>query len=323
MMEMRAPLSDADLQAALLACLPGEGENRPVRLVARRFNPFSSRSVTEIASCQRANGQVQEVLVKYEADDDGASGHRGGIKREGLAYERILGPLALPPFCFGRGVEPGTGRNWLALEYISDSCRVSKAPQPEALRAAAQWLAQFHSRGQALLSLPALEFLPRYDLSYFMSWVARSIAIAGNVKDRYPWFADICVRAADAFQLLSAAPLTIVHGEFFPQNVLWRSNSIYTVDWESAAAAPAEIDLASLVEGWSPTIRTVAIADYCASRRIDARDSDLLARLAAARMYWAYRWLGNSAEWARSDGWYRSFDVLRAAACDFGLLADA
>jgi thiamine kinase-like enzyme len=41
---------------------------------------------------------------------------------------------------------------------------------------------------------------------------------------------------------------------------------IYPVDWESAAVAPGEIDLASLIEGWDKDIANRVIESYRKNR---------------------------------------------------------
>ena len=65
---------------------------------------------------------------------------------------------------------------------------------------------------------------------------------------------------------LTSAPQTIIHGEYYPKNILVREGEIFPVDWESAAVAAGEIDLASLTEGWPEEDKRVCQAEYCAAR---------------------------------------------------------
>ena len=44
----------------------------------------------------------------------------------------------------------------------------------------------------------------------------------------------------------------MIHGEYYPHNILFQSGVVRPVDWETAALAPGEIDLATLCEGWPP-----------------------------------------------------------------------
>ena len=62
----------------------------------------------------------------------------------------------------------------------------------------------------------------------------------------------VCQRADEFIAQLLAAPRTMIHGEFYPGNILYEKGRICPVDWESAAIAAGELDLAALTEGWQP-----------------------------------------------------------------------
>lgn len=46
------------------------------------------------------------------------------------------------------------------------------------------------------------------------------------------------------------SPRVIIHGEYYPVNVLFSDEIVLPVDWESTAVAMGEKDSASLSEAW-------------------------------------------------------------------------
>jgi hypothetical protein len=121
--------------------------------------------------------------------------------------------------------------------------------------------------------------------------------------------------------ILVDGSLTAVHGEFYPQNILIGSDQVYSVDWQSAAIARGEIDLASLTEGWSnrELVRQCELT-YKQARWPQGAPGDFESALSIARVYWPLRWLGDEPEWAvhRERRWY--FDYLRESAEVVGII---
>ena len=66
--------------------------------------------------------------------------------------------------------------------------------------------------------------------------------------------------------LLISEPQTIIHGEYYPANILIKDGAIYPIDWESAAVGPGEIDLATLIEGWDQKLAEEAKQAYIISK---------------------------------------------------------
>jgi thiamine kinase-like enzyme len=103
---------------------------------------------------------------------------------------------------------------------------------------------------------------------------------------------------------LLAAPATLIHGELYPSNVVVGGVSvdgtmtdcdvrICPVDWESAAAGPALLDLAAITTGdWTDADRDQIIAAYrhAAGGRVGWDDFDR--DLAACSLQLAIQWLG-------------------------------
>ena len=90
---------------------------------------------------------------------------------------------------------------------------------------------------------------------------------------------------------------TIIHGEYYPKNILVHEGKIYPVDWESAAVAIGEIDFASLTEKWPQAIVQMCRDEYVRARWGQAAAPDFELKLMAAQLYLHFRWLGNLAEW--------------------------
>ncbi len=111
---------------------------------------------------------------------------------------------------------------------------------------------------------------------------------------------------------MRAAP-TVIHGEYYPLNILVRRGVIYPIDWESAAVAAGEIDLASLTEGWPDGSARACEQVYGQTRWPGGAPRDFPRRLEAARLYLGWRWLGNAGDHppGEEELWY--VEHLRAA----------
>ena len=132
-----------------------------------------------------------------------------------------------------------------------------------------------------------------YSAEYYRGWARRTLAQAWGYRRECPpieSLEDTCERAIVA---LLEPPLTIIHGEYYPANVLWRGHAVHPIDWESAAIAAGEIDLASLTDEWPPDSVEECEAAYCRTRWPRGFDEAMFARrLSAARLYMILRWAG-------------------------------
>jgi aminoglycoside phosphotransferase (APT) family kinase protein len=105
---------------------------------------------------------------------------------------------------------------------------------------------------------------------------------------------------------IAGRPGTLIHGEFYPSNVLvqerWGERHIRPVDWEMAGVGPPLLDLAALTSGeWDTRARTaMALAYRDAALQAGALMEPMdrfLRTLTACRLLLAVQWLG----WGR--GW--------------------
>jgi thiamine kinase-like enzyme len=184
----------------------------------------------------------------------------------------------------------------------------------------AEWIGRFHAINEREFHrLPHTE-LKSYDLDFYVGWSRRTLAIATDHLETYPWLPGVCQRFEEFAKVLIEAPRTIAHGEFYPHNVVDRMGTAVPVDWESAACAPGEIDLAALTEGWPSAIDDLCDTAYRFARWGSDCPADHQRRLAAARMYIAFRWLGDRPTQKHRDRSPARLQRLHELASTWGLL---
>ncbi len=300
------------------------GNGRPVRVLKRDLPRFMSTFPNEIVTCQLPDGRKRRVFIKYGGGlSHDSFGHRGDLPYETEVYRRVLRPLRdFRPKCLGAHTDPATGDTSLFLEYIYGNERLSdmsakrSTSQRHALAQTARWLAGFHADQELRLHDPALSFLKRYDAAYYRGWAERTLEFTRPLQKRYPWLRELGKVGDKWFSpLLSAAP-TVIHGEFYSKTVLVRGQKLFMVDWESAAIAAAEIDLAALTEGKSWPAKVVSRCEdgYQRARWPEGVPAGFQRTLAAARIYLQFRWLGDRPEWAKREKTLWRYDYLRKEA---------
>lgn len=125
-----------------------------------------------------------------------------------------------------------------------------------------------------------------------------------------PWFLQICENFDVLCEPLLTAEQTVIHGEFYPLNILVQRGQIFPVDWESTAIACGEIDLASLTERWPEDISNSCIDSYINARWPAGAPDNFEQVLDSARMYLNLRWLGDRKEWTESEGYAWRFELM-------------
>jgi aminoglycoside phosphotransferase (APT) family kinase protein len=121
---------------------------------------------------------------------------------------------------------------------------------------------------------------------------------------------------------LAAWPVTFVHGEFYPSNILVADGDgldVRPVDWEMAGVGPGVLDLAALVAGsWEAQEREAMVRAYHAALPAAGRPSwpELTEALTHARLNVAVQWLGWLPGWTPPDDhahdWLAEAQVLAA-----------
>ena len=282
------PLAAA-LQPLFAGLAPAGG---PVRILSRRPNEYASSARTEIVTLALPSGASRDVFVKYgRGGADPAPRVRHGIEYCAAVQRHLVATLPIShvaPLGLVQVGDPPVAA--LACDFVADSLRVGEAPDDSGIVAAAEWCGRFHAWGETARHDPALAFLVRYDLDYYRSWGDRARAVAAALGPVPPWLDRLCGTWTECATTLMAARPTTIHGELGPQNVLWKGGEILPVDWESAAVAAGEIDLAALVFGW-PTKTVEACVDaYWRARGIAAAPG-FADTWATATLYTALRWV--------------------------------
>jgi thiamine kinase-like enzyme len=224
-------------------------------------------------------------------------------------------------------VDPRTSNVSLFLEYLkpniraSDIVRKRAARQPRALAQAARWIGQFHAWHAGRTNNPSLAFLTRYDAEYYRGWAQRTLEFSRPLHRLFPWLPQLCKTDQWFAPLLDEAQ-TVIHGEFYAKTVLVQRQRIFVVDWESAAIAPGEIDLAALTEGkhWPARVVQKCERAYVRARWPEGVPPSFSRSLDAARIYLHFRWLGERPDWTVREKNLSRFDHLHASANRLGLL---
>lgn len=318
---------DASLREGLIAVLGAKGlQVAELVILAREKNTYTSTFPSEIITCRVGSGRVMQLFLKYSADrENEAYGHRGGVGYEASVYGQLLEHLDISTARL-HGIYRGPDRmnTWLVLDYLEAGERMTHTIDPDAMVKAARWTGRFHALCSTRVSDPALSFINRYDPDYYRGWVDRTQLMVRQAGVEPAWLRALCSRIDEVIGVLCDAPQTIIHGEFYPKNILLQDGLIYPVDWESAAIGSGMIDLAMLTEGWATDITRELVQAYQHSRWPEAPPTDIEKDLHAAWIYVQFRWLGDQS-WlgnkrTRLSEWNGYLDALHEHAEEMRLI---
>lgn len=263
------------------------------RIVSVGQNPFSSRNTSVLMDVATRRGGVVRILAKAgRLEERTDAGDLWGVAQEVRAY---AGPLHdLPNFSspfIGALHDASTDACWLVLRWLDDAHRVAKSPDPQAIELAAAWLGRFHRATSARIRRQGLSGL----VDYFDA-IPRWAALAQDALVLHAR-SDVRIRAAlDSLEsalapLLQAEP-TVVHGDFYPPNVLVHGDVVVPIDWEWCGVGAGEIDLAALTEGWGERAARRCLTRYVEARWGEPADRATERRVEAARLFLALRAIG-------------------------------
>ncbi len=287
------------LTAALSTVLRDNGYiDRNLTVLERKPNPYGSTFPTEVVTCRPdGGGSTLRLFIKYGTKKfDSVYGHRGDVSYEAKVYRDVLGPLqASTPIFYGVHKEDEPDAPWLIVEYLARGSPASSSRDPNAMVRSAQWIGKFHAANEKRVHSPRLNFLHRYDSKYYLGWASRTRKLFNQprLRMRFPWLAPLC----DEFEmlipgLLRARP-AVIHGEYFGSNIIYQKGVSRPVDWQSAAIAPGEIDLASLTHSWPRLIVEKCEREYTRARWPGGVPDGFEETLGVARVYMNLRWLGD------------------------------
>jgi hypothetical protein len=248
----------------------------------------------ELVTCRVEDGRRLQLFCKYTAGYSHAShGHRGGVPYEANVYRHVLQPLRVSTPGF-HGMHSGADRNdvWVVLDYIPNTLLLNQPADPDmAMVVAASWLGRFHAQAEKLLPSPAI--LSTYDADYYRGWSGRTLEFAHDNDIELDWLRPLCAHFDEIGPQILSAHQTVIHGEFYPRNILFRDYRIFPVDWESAAVAAGEIDLATMTDGWAGEVADRCVTAYQIGRWPNGVPKSFAERLSWARLYLQLRWLGD------------------------------
>jgi hypothetical protein len=251
------------------------GQRRPIVSIDRRPSPYTSSFPVEELDVRFADGFALQMVVKDLSPDAMPNAARRARpaflydpRREIEVYRWILphAPHGTATW-YGAVASAAARRYWLFLERVR-GLELRHVGALSTWKEAARWAARFHrsfAPGVIARLLPTSRLLV-YDEAYYRRWLERARQIVGS----RPGSRRIVERIASAYDCaidrLVAMPRTLIHGEFYPCNVVVRTAGrrvrVCPVDWEMAAYAPALVDLASLATGWNSRAQRAIVRAY-------------------------------------------------------------
>lgn len=285
-------------------------------VVERTPAPAPGSAAADIVFCRKADGSELRLFCKYAVPGaEPGHGHRGGASREAYVYRSLLDNPEAPNTVryYGTHVEPN-GRHWLILQYLEHAERLRWTANTEFVHAAARWIGEFHASQQSRSDAPGTRPLSAYDENYYTGWIRRTREYSSGLSSEFSWIDQVCDLAPAILQQLLIVRPTVIHGEYYPKNIMIKDCRVYPVDWETAALAPGEIDLASLIERWPSQVRDRCRCEYANARWPSGAPADFPDVLTAARVYLHFRWLGDRPSWTTAGNTRWRFADLRALA---------
>ena len=299
----------------------------PGSRLARRPCPFATSARLDELEVTTPDGRVLHLVAKHlgrraktaaAREVKPAALHRTG--RELAVYRHVLAGigLATPAFIGGWADERD---GVVVLEWI-DGATLAETGRFGAWEATARWLARLHLR---FIATPPTtggprSTLARYDRAQLSGAGRRGLRRATTLALGPPGvLADLASGHRRAVDALVAAPLTLVHGDFYPSNVVVDAERIAVIDWELAGMGPAALDLAALSAGrWSDRRRLDLVRAYHAEAEAGGAAGplgELIERVELASLHLALCWVGAAARWQppsahRRDWFHDAVDAL-------------
>lgn len=267
---------DEDLAHAVATLVPG---GKLLRSVALEGGVSATVRGLEIAGPTSAHRVVFRRHRAREFKGGGADVIR--LEFEVMSSLRRAGLPVPEPLLFDEGTS--TGRPFVILEWVDGSTSIASRDLPDALGQMAAFLAELHH-----LDADEVGCGPIDDLARPWPAVLDHLVDARLRRD---------VDRALSSRIPRPNPPAIVHGDFWPGNVLWRDDRLVAVvDWEDVAFADPLADLA-----------TARVELYCAFGRqaaesftrayLDAADPPDLDDLALWETYASATALGSMDQW--------------------------
>ena len=276
-----------------------------LEILDRGFKNYPSGThLSEVITCQLPRRTSLQLFVKYSCglktggnatQYDTRGDHRRGVAYEAAIYNCFLSHSSMTVPKFYGMYRHNPDIVCLFLEYLDNTIRITKASESiaEGIIKAAAWLGTFHAANERLLPDAQTQWITKHDADYYKMWAKLAFEFLGLLDERLPHIEGLCGRFEEIIPLLTNHP-TLIHGEFYPKNILVRDGIVYPVDWEAAAIGNGAVDLAALTERWSVEFTRLYVDAYRQARCPRQSISSFSKTLDAARLYWRLRWIANS-----------------------------
>ena len=315
----RSGVEDKALAKALQGTpTPRSAAGRRVTRLVRRSSPYASSFPLEEVDASLDDGsRIQAILkdVSIGAQSSGSRAARSPFThvplREVEVYRLLLGPCGIGPEVLATG--GGEGEAWLLLERVSGRPLFQEGDFSMWI-AVARWLARFHRRFVDSTGPAEAHLLP-YDAGFLRACASRARkvveadeGIPSSVRRRFDL---IWSRHDTMVDRLTSGPPTLVHGDFYPSNILVaragaeakKTVDVRPVDWELCGRGSGLLDLAALIAGDWPEERRLELALAYGgavpppSPWPPGSRSDFLESLHWARLHLALQWIGARGDW--------------------------
>lgn len=235
-------------------------------------------------------------------------------------HREVLRPAGIDrPRFFGEGHGLDGDVTCLVFEYIATQASRESALRERALCLASRWIGLSHRQmvGSAGKGVP----LVVYDRGHYTTIVERADEFSQTGQVEFPLlpsvfsaFREICVDE------LLAQPTTIIHGDFFSDNVLLVDGSVLPIDWELTAIGPGVVDFGSLTDRWPEVTVAACAREYQRARWPDGTPESFGRDVDLARLYLCLRYMSVSHEFTMHEKRRWRFEAACSLAGKLGLL---
>lgn len=215
----------------------------------------------------------------------------------------VLAPANLGPRVWAAGSGTPPDGEWIAVELV-DGMPLWEIGDIAVWEAVARWLAEFHTQHRDHVDdvRRAIPELIEFSTAWMRPWLARARTALEHGSDPRRHDAMTLLDECSTAGLPRANGATLVHGEFYPSNVMVAADGrICPVDWELAGIGDPMIDLAALVAGWDDDTAERLVHAYSDRIGVPADDPLLRRSLSQWRLMNAARWLGWAPGWRPPD----------------------
>ena len=303
--------ADAVIDAIVQQAFPGAS------LTRRPFAYATSSRLEEIAVCRAGHPPLRLVAkhlgrdAKIEAAQLAKPAALHSAGRELDVYRHILAAADLGTPKLVGGWAGADDDGVIVIERV-EGTPLSEIGDFSVWEATARWLARMHARfayapQRISASAPgARGALVSYDRELLAARGRRGLQRASEqALGPAEMIVALGARHEYALRALSSATPTLVHGDFYPSNIVVTEERIAVVDWELAGIGPAVLDLAALAAGgWDHEQRHDLISAYHDEARGAGPVETLTAltrRTDLASLHLALHWVDSPPEWEAPD----------------------